>query len=169
MKMQPDLWVEQQTVTLDADDLEYLANQLVKSPELPKLDPPIHGPRAGYLAKTLVDYEDETIAILTDIGVNPLAYGPLVYNLVISLARGDSVMDQVFRTTDRGPWQFPESENRNIARSIISERLRALRCARGEAEFPAIKMFERKGLVRKASTSLSNENATHSTHVSSDW
>lgn len=75
--MQPDLWVEQQTVTLDADDLEYLANQSVESTELPKLDPPLHEPRAGYLAETLADYENDAIAALTDIEANLLAYGPL--------------------------------------------------------------------------------------------
>lgn len=93
-------------MTLDADDLEYLANQLAKSPALPKLDPPLHGPRAGYLAKTMADYEDDAIGALPDIGANPLAYGPLVYNLVISLARGDSVVGQVFRTADCGPWEL---------------------------------------------------------------
>ena len=140
IQLQPDLWVGPRTVSLDGDDLSYLAQQLAGSPELPQLDPVIHGPRAGYLAGKLVHYEDDAIHALTDLEANPLAYGPLVYRLIISLALGNSVADQVYRATYRGPWGRPGGPDRDVARATVQERLKALRRARGEGEFPSVKI-----------------------------
>ena len=134
-QLQPDLWVEQQTVALDEDDLTYLANRLALSPEVPVLNPVIHGPRAGYLAKKMVNYEDDAIHALEEMDANPLAYGPLVYRLVTSLALGNSVADEVFQATHRGPWGRPGGPDRDVARATVRERLEALQRARGEAEF----------------------------------
>jgi hypothetical protein len=134
-QVQPDLRVEPQTAVLDEDDLTYLANYLALSPEVPALDPTIHGPRAGYLAKRLVNYEDDAIQALEEMAANPLAYGPLVYRLVTSLAGGNSVADEVFQATHRGPWGRPGGPGRDVARATVRERLAALRHARGEAEF----------------------------------
>ena len=83
------------TVTLDGEDLRVLVQRLAGSPELPPLDPLIHGPRAGYLAQKLVQYEDDAIHALADIEANPLAYGPLVYRLVVRLALCNAVADEV--------------------------------------------------------------------------
>jgi hypothetical protein len=134
-QLQPDLWVEQQAVTIDEDDLTYLANRLALSSEVPALDPIIHGPRAGYLARKLVHYEDDAIYALEEIEAHPLVYGPLVYRLIVSLASGNEVADEVFGATYRGPWGRPSGPDRNIARATVSERLQALRYARGEGEF----------------------------------
>ena len=134
-KLQPDLWVEQQDVYLDGEDLTYLAQRLAASPELPDLEPVIHGPRAGYLARKLVHYEDDAIHALADIEAQPLAYGPQVYRLVTSLALGNAVADEVFRATDREPWGRPGGPDRDVARATVHERLEALRRARGEGEF----------------------------------
>jgi hypothetical protein len=134
-ELQPDLWVEEQAVTLDQDDLIYLTQRLALSPEVPALDPIIHGPKAGYLARKLVNHEDDAIHALEEIEEHPLAYGPLVYRLVVSLASGNEVADEVFGATYRGPWGRPGGPDRDIARATVSERLQALRCARGESEF----------------------------------
>lgn len=133
--LQPELWVEPLPVTIDEDDLTYLANRLALSFDVAELDPPIHGPRAGYLAKRMVNYEDDAIHALVDIEANPRAYGPLVYRLVTSLAAGNSVADEVFRATNRGPWGRPGGPDRDVACATVRERLRALRCARSESEF----------------------------------
>lgn len=134
-ELHPDLWVEQQTVTLDQDDVIYLANRLALSSEVPVLDPIIHGPRAGYLAKKMVNYEDDAIQALEEMAVNPLAYGPVVYRLVTSLALGNSIADEVFQATHRGPWGRPGGPDRDVVRATVRERLGVLRRARGEAEF----------------------------------
>ena len=134
-ELQPNLWVEEQAVTLDQDDLIYLTQRLALSSEVSALDPIIHGPRAGYLAKKLVHYEDDAIHALEEIEAHPLAYGPLVYRLVVSLASGNEVADEVFGATYRGPWGRPGGPDRDVARTTVAERLQALRYARGEAEF----------------------------------
>lgn len=134
-ELQPDLWVEEAMVTLDHDALRVLVQRLNDSPELPELDPLIQGPRAGYMAKTLVNYEDDAIHALADIEANPLAYGPLVYRLIVSLALGNAVADEVFRDTNPGPWGRPGGPDRDVARATVNEQLKALRRARGEGEF----------------------------------
>ncbi|MGY3090957.1 hypothetical protein ACVWYF_004021 [Hymenobacter sp. UYAg731] len=134
-ELQPDLWVGEETVTIDGDNLRVLVQRLNDSPELPELEPLIHGPRAGYMAKTLVNYEDDAIHALADMEANPLAYGPLVYRLVVSLALGNAVADEVFRDTASGPWGRPGGADRDVARATVHERLKALRRARGEGEF----------------------------------
>jgi hypothetical protein len=134
-KMQPDLWVEEQTVFFAQDDLAYLAYCLALSSEVPELDPIIHCPSAGYLSKRMVNFADDAIDALADIEANPLAYAPAVYRLVVSLALGNSVADTVFRATHRGPWGRPGGPDRDVARATVHERLKALRQARGEAEF----------------------------------
>jgi hypothetical protein len=134
-ELQPDLRVEQQTVTLDQDELTYLAQRLALSSEVPELDPIIHGPRADYLAKKMVNDEDDAIHALADIEANPLACGPRVYRLVTRLALGNVVADEVFRATNPGPWGRPGGPDRDATRATVRERLRALRYARGEAEF----------------------------------
>lgn len=134
-KLQPDLWVEEHTVTLDEDDLIYLANRLALSSEVSALNPIIHGPQAGYLAKRMVNYEDNAIHDLEEMAANPLAYGPVVYRLVASLALGNSVADEVFQATHRGPWGRPGGPDRDVARATVRERLAALQRARGEVEF----------------------------------
>jgi hypothetical protein len=55
------------------------------------------------LAKRLVNYEDDVIPALEEMRANPLAYGPVVYSLVTSLALGNLVADEVFQATHRGP------------------------------------------------------------------
>ena len=134
-QLQPELWVGEATVTLDQEALRVLAQRLNDAPELPELDPLLHGPRAGYLAKTLVDYEDDAIHALADMEANPLAYGPLVYRLLVRLALGNAVADEVFRDTNPGPWGRPGGPGRDVARATASARLKALRRARGEGEF----------------------------------
>ena len=134
-QLQPELWVGEAAVTLDHDTLRVLAQRLNDAPELPELDPLLHGPRAGYLAKTLVDYEDDAIHALADMEANPLAYGLLVYRLLVRLALGNAVADEVFRDTNPGPWGRPGGPDRDVARATVHERLKALRRARGEGEF----------------------------------
>lgn len=134
-QLQPDLWVEEQTVTLDEDDLTYLANRLALSSEVPALDPIIHGPRSGYLSKRMVHNEFDAIQALEEMLANPLAYGPLVYRLVTSQALGNLVADEVFQATHRGPWGRPGGPDLDAARATVRERLEALRRARGEVEF----------------------------------
>jgi hypothetical protein len=78
---------------------------------LPELDPPIYPDRACYLAKRMVNYQDEALEALDEMAQNPLVYGPRVFALVTSLALGNSVADNVF--------------------AAAPERIRTLRAARG--------------------------------------
>ena len=133
--LQPDLWVEGDRVSLDYADLAHLTHYLAGSAELPTLEPPIYVLRAAYLAKRLVNYWDQAIDALADIEAAPLAYGPRVYNLVLSLALGNSVADEVFQTTHSGPRGRPGSPNPAATRVGIHARIQALRLAREEFTF----------------------------------
>jgi hypothetical protein len=129
--LQPDLWVAQQVVYLDRDSMTQLTQSLAAAAEAPEFDPLVHGPRAGYLAKRLVNYQDEAIHALADIEAHPEACGPLVYRLITTLALGNAVADEVFRATHRGPQTRVNGQNPVLARAEVHGRLRALRRARG--------------------------------------
>ncbi|HEX8659591.1 MAG TPA: hypothetical protein VF690_18765 [Hymenobacter sp.] len=129
--VQPDLWVAQQVVYLDKDGMTHLTQRLAAASGEPEFNSLIHGPRAGYLAKRLVNYQDEAIHALADIEAHPEAYGLLVYRLVTDLALGNAVADEVFRATHRGPQARGNGQNPVLARAEVHGRLRALRRARG--------------------------------------
>lgn len=132
-RLQPALWVADELVYLDDEDLAHLAQRLAFSPELPELDPPLYNGRAAYLARRLVDYWDQAIDALEDIEAQPRAYGPRVYALVVDLALGNAVAEEVFRATHRGeePGE-PGSGDLDAARTAAGSRLAALRRARAE-------------------------------------
>jgi hypothetical protein len=127
----PDLWVAGEQVYLDYADVTLLTQRLATSPSLPELDPPIYPDRACYLAKRMVNYQDEALEALDEMAENPLAYGPRVFAVVTSLALGNSVADNVFAATHRGPQGRPGSADPALARAAAPERIRALRAARG--------------------------------------
>jgi hypothetical protein len=127
----PDLWVAGEQVYLDYADVTLLTQRLATSPSLPELDPPIYPDRACYLAKRMVNYQDEALEALDEMAENPLAYGPRVFAVVTSLALGNSVADNVFAATHRGPQGRPGSADPTLARAAAPERIRALRAARG--------------------------------------
>jgi hypothetical protein len=122
---QPDLWVEQHTTHLNGDDLAHLAQRLAAAPRVPDMDSLLHGSRARYLAKRLVNYQNEAVEVLAHIEADPEAYSLPIYRLVTGLALGNAVADEVFQATHRGPHPEP-------ARAAVHERLQALRHARGE-------------------------------------
>jgi hypothetical protein len=132
LQLQPDLWVEGDLVYLDPEDLNHLMHRLAAVPELPELDPPIYPARAGYLAKRLVNYQDQAQEALADIEANPLVYGNRVFTLVTDLALGNSVADQVFRATHRGPQKRPGAVDPAQIPATVHEQVRMLRHARGE-------------------------------------
>ena len=132
LQLQPDLWVEDTAVYLAADDLAHLTQYLAASPELPELAPPIYPGNARYLAKRLVNYQDEALEALADIALHPLAYSSRVFELVSGLALGNSVADEVFRATHRGPQGRPGGVDPAGARATAHQQVRALRRARGE-------------------------------------
>ena len=132
LRLKPDLWVEGDAVSLDYQDLQHLTQQLATSDELPELDPPIYPDRVSYLAKRFFNYQDEALEALPDIAANPLAYSSRVFELVTTMALGNSVVDEVFHATHRGPQGRPGSEDPALARATVHEQVRALRRARGE-------------------------------------
>jgi hypothetical protein len=132
LQLKPDLWLEGDAVSIDYQDLKYLTQRLAASEELPELDPPIYPDRAGYLFKRFVNYEDEALEALPDIAANPLAYSSRVFTLVTNLALGNSVADELFHATHRGPQGRPGSVDPALARASVHEQVRELRRARGE-------------------------------------
>jgi len=132
LRLKPDLWVAGDAVFLDYQDLKHLTQRLAASEELPELDPPIYPDRVGYLSKRFFNYQDEALEALPDIAVNPLAYSSRVFELVTTLALGNSVVDEVFHATHRGPQGRPGSVDPALARATVHEQVRALRRARGE-------------------------------------
>lgn len=138
IQSRPDLWVAGEEVFLDYADLEHLTQRLAAHPEHPELDPPIYPGRAGYLAKRLVNYQTEAVQALEDVAENPRAYGNRVFNLVASLALGNSVADGVFRATHPGPQTRPGGADPALARATGPQRVDALRRARGELGYPPL-------------------------------
>lgn len=132
LQLKPDLWVEGDAVYIEYQDLKHLTQRLAASEELPELSPPIYPDRVGYLSKRLYNYQDEALEALPDIAANPLAYSSRVFELVTTIALGNSVVDEVYHATHRGPHGRPGSVAPALARATVHEQVRALRRARGE-------------------------------------
>lgn len=131
LQQQPDLWVEQEEVFLEEDDLTRLTQRLAASPELPQLSPPIYPDYACYLAKRLVNYQDQALFALTEIEAHPHAFGYSVYALVLDLAGGNGIAQKVYRVTH--PQQpRPGRPDPAAERQLASARIAAVRRARGE-------------------------------------
>ena len=132
LRLKPDLWLAGNAISIDYQDLKHLTQRLAASEELPELDPPIYPDRAGYVSKRLFNYQDEALEALPDIAVNPLAYSSRVFELVTTIALGNSVVDEVYYATHRGHQGRPGSVDPALARATVHEQVRALRRARGE-------------------------------------
>jgi hypothetical protein len=133
-QLRPDLWLTPQgTVTLDGPTVARLAQYLAASPELPTLEPPLHGPDAAYVMKRLVNYTDEAQDALVELEACPKAYGPRVWNLILTLALGNATVDRMYRATC---WDAQQDSEPTVGGLPIQARIRALRQARGEFDFP---------------------------------
>ena len=133
-QLRPDLWVSPEgKVTLDAQDVTRLAQYLALSPELPTLEPPLHGPDSAYVAKRLVNYADEAQDALVELEACPKAHGPRVWNLILTLALGNSIADKVYQATC---WDAKQGAEPAAAGPSVHARVQALRQARGEFDFP---------------------------------
>ena len=132
-RLRPDLWVAPRAASLDALDVTRLAQCLAGSPALPALEPPLYGPRAGYLAQRLVNYTAGARDALAELEACPTAYGGRVWELVLGLAVGNGVAKEVFQAMcwDALPGAAPAGAPN------AHERVYALRRARGEFDFPA--------------------------------
>lgn len=130
-QQRPDLWVEGQDVFLEEDDLTRLTQRLAASPELPQLSPPIFPDQACYLAKRLVNYQDQALFALQEIEAAPHSFGHSVYALVLDLAGGNGIAQKVYRVTH--PQKTPPGRPDPAAeRQLASARIAAVRRARGE-------------------------------------
>lgn len=130
-QQQPDLWVEGPEVFLEEDDLTRLTQRLAASPELPQLSPPIYPDYACYLAKRLVNYQDQALFALQEIEADPHAFGHSVYALVLDLAAGNGIAQKVYRVTHPQK-PTPGRPDPAAARQLASARITAVRRARGE-------------------------------------
>lgn len=133
-QQQPPLWVEQEEVFLEEDDLTRLTQRLAASDELPQLSPPIYPSQACYLAKRLVNYQDQALHALTEIEANPHGFGYSVYALVLDLAAGNGIAQQVYRVTQPES-RRPGRPDPAIERQLASARIAAVRRARGELAY----------------------------------
>ena len=91
--LQPDLWVEVHSVTLDYADLVKLTQQLARAPEMPSLDPPIYGLNSLYLARRLSEYAHQAVLALAELEENPFAYGLHTSAIITKLAAGNGVVE----------------------------------------------------------------------------
>ena len=130
-QQRPDLWVEGQEVFLEEDDLTRLTQRLAASPELPQLSPPIYPDYACYLAKRLVNYQDQALFALQEIEADPHSFGYSVYALVLDLAAGNGIAQKVYRVTHQQKPR-PGRPDPAAARQLASARIAAVRRARGE-------------------------------------
>lgn len=130
-QQQPDLWVEGQEVFLEEDDLTRLTQRLAASSELPQLSPPIYPDQACYLAKRLVNYQDQALFALQEIEANPHSFGTSVYALVLDLAAGNGIAQKVYRVT-HSQKPRPGRPDPAAERQVASARIAAVRRARGE-------------------------------------
>ncbi|NML67852.1 hypothetical protein HHL22_21835 [Hymenobacter sp. RP-2-7] len=133
--LKPDVWVSGDAVSLDDQAIQHLTQRLAAAEELPELDPASPLDRGDYLSKRLYNYQDEALEALPDIAANPLIYSSRVFNIVVTLALGNSVADAVFHATHQGPQSRPRTEDPTLARATVHEQVRALRCARGEVGY----------------------------------
>lgn len=136
-KEQPTLWVDEDGLFLDDEDLTRLAQRLAASPELPQHGPPLYPDQACYLARRLVKYQDQALHALTEIEAAPHSFGNSVYALVLDLAAGNGIAQQVYQVTHR---QTPPSASRPdpaSARLAAPARIAAVRRARGERAYAA--------------------------------
>lgn len=85
------------------------------------------------MAKRLVNYADEAQDALAELEAHPKVYGPRVWNLVLSLALGNSTADEVYQVTW---WDANKDKESAVAGSNVQARILALRQARGEFDFP---------------------------------
>jgi hypothetical protein len=131
LTVQPDLWVGQETVSLDEQGLAPLAQHLASLPDVRDDDSIVHGHRVVYLAQKLVNLQDDAIYALADIEADPLAFSLPVCQLVTRLAVGNAVAEQVYRATRRGPEGRPGGEDPALARANVHARVQAVRRARG--------------------------------------
>ena len=132
LQLKPDVWVAGDAVYLGDEDLQHLTQRLAAAPELPELDPYIYPDRAVYVFKRLFNYQDEALEALPDMAANPLAYSSRVFTLVTNLALGNSVVEELFHATHRGPQGRPGRVDPALARATVHEQVRELRRARGE-------------------------------------
>jgi hypothetical protein len=130
LQQRSDLWVEEQEVFLEEDDLTQLTQLLATSPELSQLSPPIYPDHACYLAKRLVNYQDQALFTLQEIEANPQAFGYSVYALVLDLAAGKGIAQKVYRVTHPQKPR-PGRPDPAAARQLASAHIAAVRRARG--------------------------------------
>ena len=95
--LQPNLWVEGEEITINYEDLVRLTQRLSWAPELPALDPPIYGPQSLYLARRLSEYAYQAVLALAEMEQNPLAYGKHTRSIILKLAAGNGVAEEVLR------------------------------------------------------------------------
>ena len=132
LQLKPAVWVAGDAVSFDDEALQHLTQRLAASEELLKLDPPVSPDRAAYVFQRFANYQDEALEALPDIAANPLAYSHRVFTLVTNLALGNSVVEEVFQATHRGPQGRPGRVDPALARATAHEQVRELRRARGE-------------------------------------
>ena len=100
--LQPDLWVEGHLVTLDYSDLIKMTQRLASVPEMPLLDPPIYGSQSLYMARRLSEYAHQAVLALAELEKNPLAYGAATSAIIMKLAAGNGVVEEVMQALTGG-------------------------------------------------------------------
>ena len=130
--VQPDLWVTAQVVHLDDENLRQMRRCLYRYLTTDDLEHPIVGPCAPLFARWAIDRQDDAILALGGVEADPLACPPAAYRLVNEVAAGNKEALEVYRATEPTPYQQPGSYDVERIRAAVSERLQALRDARGE-------------------------------------
>ena len=132
LRLQPDLWLEGELLYLDHQDLVHLTQRVAAAPELPAPDHfPVYNDQAGYLARRLVKFQHQALHALAEVEAAPRAYGGSVLALVLDLAAGNGIAQQVYRDTAQERPR-PGGPDPAAVRQAAAARVEAVRAARGE-------------------------------------
>lgn len=107
--LKPDLVVQGPAVWLEWPVLARLVQRLASSVGYPMLDPPVYGPAAAELAEQRLAFQDLARQALAELEETPGECSPLLYELVVTLAKDHATAAQVYAATHEAA---AEAQNR---------------------------------------------------------
>lgn len=97
--VKPELVIQGAAVWLEWPVLARLVQRLASSAGYPVLDPAVYGPAAAELAEQLLAFQDLARQALAQLEETPGECSPLLYELVVTLAKDHATAAQVYAAT----------------------------------------------------------------------